>query len=194
MITYADLREKYAHLADEELMAALQLHDRDAHAELYIRHADRLRNWARRRGIQEGDLEEPVQEAMLRVLEECSQFDTARKFLPWIGKIFYHCLSDYFRRSKRFPENAGDLIEGFYQDPTKSLFEAIHLNRCVDQLSDEEWELFHEWKVEGRTLIEISESKHIPQTTVHRRLQHTEQILLECLKAKRRRIGKVSTV
>jgi RNA polymerase sigma factor (sigma-70 family) len=192
MPDYRELHEQYGHLTDEELMVALQKCDRDAHSMLYVRHSERLRSWASRNGVSPGDCEEPVQEAFLRVLKECARFNPARRFSPWLSRIFFNCLKDHFRRSRQAPDNVGHLIEGFYHDPTRSVVDAIYLSGCVDKLSEEDWEFYTEWKIEGQTLKELSESKGIPLTTLHTRLQRAETILKECLESKGGRIPKRS--
>jgi RNA polymerase sigma-70 factor (ECF subfamily) len=183
MAPYRDIDEKHGHRTDEELMADLQGNDREAHSVLYVRHSERLRKWALRRGVPPGDVEDPVQETFLRIFKERARFDASRSFAPWVNRVFYRCLLDYFRRIRHLPESAGHLIEGFYNDQTQSLLDGLYLNGCADRLDEEDWELYVEWKTEGRTLRDLSESTSIPVSSLHRSLQRTEQILRDCLES-----------
>lgn len=76
------------------------------------------------RFIRDPDLvEDLAQETFLRVYEKLDQFDTARRFGPWLFRVGVNLTLDHLRRKKRrgwiglFSEQAGDEFGGRSYDP-----------------------------------------------------------------------------
>jgi len=76
--------------------------DQAAWSELFARYATRLRHWARTavRGLCDADVEDAVQEAMIRLCKEVDKFDRSRGagFHAWFQVMARRCALDLSRK------------------------------------------------------------------------------------------------
>ena len=86
------------------------LKDQAAWTELFTRYEARLRSWAR--AVREADLDDAVQEAMIKLCKEIDKFDRSRGgFHAWFQVMVKRCAIDLSRKS-RAQRKKGDAVGG----------------------------------------------------------------------------------
>ena len=89
---------------DEALMQAYAAGDRRAFRVLFERYAPTLLRVARRHLPGEDDAKEVVQQTLFQLHAARRDFDTSRRFRPWLLTILMNLVRQYYRRRKRRPE------------------------------------------------------------------------------------------
>ena len=98
----ASLSPAIPHLSDAELLIAHVAGDRDAFAELFVRHRGRLRRLAARRTGTPEDADDAVQEAMIKALRAAGSFRHHCAVGSWLHRIVVStCVDQYHRSSTR---------------------------------------------------------------------------------------------
>ena len=87
--------------ADARLVEAARNGDQDAFGELVLRYERRLMRVIGRFIHDREIARDLAQETFLRVYEKLDQFDTSRRFGPWLFRIGVNLTLDYLRRQKR---------------------------------------------------------------------------------------------
>lgn len=130
----SDVLPMSSNVSDARLVESARRGDQNAFGELVRRYEHRLQRVILR-FVRDGELAEDLaQETFLRVFERLEQFDTSRRFGPWLFRIGVNLTLDYLRKCKRrgrwslFSENAEDRMP----DPgTSDPREALDLNQEV---------------------------------------------------------------
>ena len=101
------------------------------------------RYWGRvsclvRRSVRDRSVVEDLcQETFIRAFEKVAQFDIDRSFVPWLMKIAYHQICEYFRRRGRelklVPLDEG-LVQASGQEPSQQVMDRSAMDECIDSL------------------------------------------------------------
>jgi len=100
--------------SDARLVEDARRGDRDAFGDLVLRYERRLIRVIQRFVSDDETARDLAQETFLRVYERLDQYDSARRFGPWLFRIGVNLTLDYLRRKKRrgrwtlFSEGGGE--------------------------------------------------------------------------------------
>jgi len=151
---------------DELLLEHVSRGQRDALAVLYQRHAQSIRNVARRILREEAEADELLQEVFLYISRKAALFDASQgSARSWIYHLTYHRAFDRRRYlALRHFYDIHDLNESAVQDRghyNESMFNYLVVKDLMDKfegyLSPEQRQTIHLHFVEGHSLREISD-------------------------------------
>lgn len=177
--------------ADEALMESFRDGDARAFEQLVARHQRGVYNYLLRSVRDRGRAEELLQEVFLRVVRAKDRYERTAKLTTWLYSIARNLCVDESRRA-RFRNHAsldagrpgkdGDrgqpLLATLAADqvPTDAAAEARTLRErlavAVDQLPDEQREVFLLRQMAGLSFREIGETVGIPENTVKSRMRY----------------------
>ncbi len=188
-------------VTDEALMIRFQSGDRSAFALLVRRHQSPLYNFALRQLRSSAVAEEVVQDAFLRVVHNAAEFKHAAKFSTWLYTITRNLCIDHAR--KRVLRNHPSLDEAKHDQrdggdgPTLgertadaranversavSVEIRERLLAAVDDLPDEQREVFLLREVSNVPFKEIAEIVGVPENTVKSRMRYALERLQAAL-------------
>ena len=171
--------------SDEELMSLVQLGDSKAMTELYRRYSSKLlRYFYRMLYRNEALAQDFLHDLFLRLIERSEQFKAGHRFSTWFYSIAHNmCKNEYRRQSLRGFQNENavepvgdDLHEHFVKREFRSV-----LDQTLDQMDEEDRNLFilrHELEL---TIEEISKMVDCPEGTVKSRLFYLKKKLASAL-------------
>ena len=195
-----DAAASRSEIADEALMIRFQAGDRSAFALLVRRHQSPLYNFALRQLRSPSAAEEVVQDAFVRVVHSAAEFKHAARFSTWLYTITRNLCIDHVR--KRTLRNHPSLDEpkhgeGGADGPTlgertadsRSNVERTavaaeireRLIGAVDELPDEQREVFLLREVSNVPFKEIAEIVGVPENTVKSRMRYALERLQAAL-------------
>jgi RNA polymerase sigma-70 factor (ECF subfamily) len=138
-LTFEELRTDHV-ASDAWLVEQARRGDRDAFGELALRYERRLMR-VLLRFVHDVELAQDLaQETFLRVWERLDQFDTSRRFGPWLFRIGVNLTMDFLRRRKRrgrwalFSDSPSD---GLPDPATADPRQAMELKQEVDTVLEE---------------------------------------------------------
>ena len=184
---------------DEALMLRFQNGDRSAFASLVRRHQAPLYNFAVRLLRSSPAAEEVVQDAFVRVVVNAGEFKHAARFSTWLYAITRNLCIDQVRRrtlrnhpsldeSKRDDGGDGPTLGERTADGRANVERAAvsveireRLVAAVDDLPDEQREVFLLREVSNIPFKEIAEIVGIPENTVKSRMRYALERLQAAL-------------
>jgi RNA polymerase sigma-70 factor (ECF subfamily) len=189
-------------MADEALMVRFQSGDRSAFTQLVRRHQTPLYNFALRQLGTPATAEEVVQDAFVRVVQSAADFKHEARFTTWLYTIVRNLCIDQLR--KRALRRHPSLDEGKRQkdgrdDEGPTLGEQVPDSRAnversatatelrervaaaVDELPDEQREVFLMREVSNLPFKEIAEIVGVPENTVKSRMRYALERLQAAL-------------
>lgn len=129
---------------DQALMRLYQSGDADAFAELYRRHAGRVRSYLLKRTPSAQDADELLQLVFLKLHQARHSYDPRHLVVQWLYVIARHSLIDFYRKKDRPPvlldtqdETAADGPEIPWNAVTGEQRQALEW-RYLDEMSYEE--------------------------------------------------------
>jgi RNA polymerase sigma-70 factor, ECF subfamily len=195
------LSEHHSDAGDEALMARFQGGDRAAFALLVRRHQTPLYNFALRHLASAGAAEEVVQDAFMRVVQNASDFRLTSRFTAWLYTIARNLCIDTLRkraqRKHRSLDEPSSPDEAHAQGPTLGERTADHapsversalslemrsrLLSAIDELSDEQREVFLLREISNLPFKEIAKVVDAPENTVKSRMRYALERLQAAL-------------
>lgn len=171
--------------SDEELMSLVQLGDSKAMTELYRRYSSKLlRYFYRMLYRKEAMAQDFLHDLFLRLIERGEQFKAGHRFSTWLYSIAHNmCKNEYRRQSLREFQNE-DVIERVSEDLHEHFVKhefRTALDRVLDQMDEDDKNLFvlrHELEL---TVEEISKMIDCPEGTVKSRLFYLKKKLANAL-------------
>jgi RNA polymerase sigma-70 factor (ECF subfamily) len=177
------------------LMARAQRGDSDAYVTLLKSITPRIRQLVRRKRpfLEEGDVEDIVQDVLLSIHTVRATYDPARPFVPWLSAIVRHRLADAGRRYVRqgAHEVAVDDLDVTFQSPaanhheetfgdTEALARAIQAlppgqRQAVELLKLRELSLKEASGVTGLSIGALKLATHRAMASLRRTLRGTGQ-------------------
>ncbi|WP_437793108.1 RNA polymerase sigma factor [Sorangium sp. So ce693] len=139
--------------------------------------SDRFRRLARAMRVPAQDVDDVIQDAWLRILENRARIGLARDAAAYVDELVRNVVRNSRRRSRRRQEVIAPLQDEDPSDerpgPEASLIarqRASVLWRFIDKLDDARRTVFIEHELLGRTLAEIAGAHALPENTVKSRL------------------------
>lgn len=166
---------------DAALVARARSGDRDAFGVLVDRYADQARRVARAVLQDPDDADDAAQDAFLAALVKLDQYDSARRFGPWLMRIVANAATD--RRRRRKVRSAVSLDEGLVAGGTRPDImaeRAVLLGRLRDalaELPERRRIAVVLFDVEGYSHAEIAQVLGIPEGTVRSEVFHARRKL-----------------
>lgn len=186
-------------VTDEALMVRFQSGDRSAFTVLVRRHQSPLYNFALRQLRSPSAAEEVVQDAFVRVVHNAVEFKHASRFSTWLYTITRNLCIDHVRKralrnhpsldeSKREPGGDGPTLGERTADGRANVERAAvaieiraRLLSAVDELPDEQREVFLLREVSNVPFKEIAEIVGVPENTVKSRMRYALERLQAAL-------------
>lgn len=166
---------------DAALVARARSGDRDAFGVLVDRYADQARRVARAVLQDPDDADDAAQDAFLAALVKLDQYDSARRFGPWLMRIVANAATD--RRRRRKVRSAVSLDEGLVAGGTRPdvmAERAVLLGRlreALAELPERRRIAVVLFDVEGYSHAEIAQVLGIPEGTVRSEVFHARRKL-----------------
>ncbi len=186
--------------SDELLMDAFRLGDANAFEILVVRHSRGVFNYLLRSVRIQARAEELLQEVLVRVIRSKDRYKRSAKFTTWIYTIARNLCVDESRRARfrehesldaprkgRQPEEGRTLLTSMPADqvPTDEGADAPRLRdrlaRAIDELPDDQREVFLMRQVAGLSFREIGDAVGAPENTVKSRMRYALEKLRQDL-------------
>ncbi|MDX1686883.1 MAG: sigma-70 family RNA polymerase sigma factor [Candidatus Promineifilaceae bacterium] len=179
---------------EEKLIAQAQQGDVTAYNRLVLHYQDIVYNVALRIMKDPGAAEDATQEAFISAYNALKQF-RGGSFKSWLLRIVTNACYDELRRRKRRPQSSLDAITEEIESPSfmaddsigpeerqhqAELIEAVE--RCLEELPDEQRIAAVLCDVEGREYKEIAEITSTSLGTVKSRISRARDKLRDCLR------------
>jgi len=186
-------------VSDEALMIRHQRGDRTAFATLVRRHQTAIFNFALRQLRIRSTAEDVVQETFVRVVQNAAEFKHEARFVTWLYTIARNLCIDQLRKGalRKHPsldearsgaEGDGPTL-GEQTADTKASVEReatgtelrVKIAAAVEQLPDEQREVFLMREVANLPFKEIAEITNVPENTVKSRMRYALERLQAAL-------------
>jgi RNA polymerase sigma-70 factor (ECF subfamily) len=180
-----------AGLSDEGLVERVRGGDYAAFDALYRRYFARIYRFLDRRLSNRADVEETVQEVFINLFSSLDSFRGEAPFAAWTFGLTRRTLANRFKRKRAatvpFPADEAELgEESVSQNDTSAdphlayeLNERLErLQRGVDDLSSDQWELFRLRHLENRSIEEIAQQLAKSEDAVKSHLYRARKVLL----------------
>lgn len=188
-------KEKLQQFSDEDLMEHFQAGYEQAFNLLVARFKDRLHNFLYRYTHDHQDCEDLVQETFLRVYRSRHSYERIAKFSTWMYTIALNLAKSLYKKKKRMttvtihkdesdPEDRPMKLEDSAILQDDSLHEKMcmdHLEKALDELSDDFKEVVVLRDVQQLAYDEIAEITDLPMGTVKSRINRGRAQLQEIL-------------
>ena len=172
---------------DEELARRLQGGDEQALTELMRRYSAKLVRYGRRFLSSDDSIGDVVQDVFISVYENIRDFDSTRRFSPWVYRIAHNAFVDVLRKRSKEPLSLESLEldriipHPLYEDPAEGEKEKeeirVLLERSLSRLTAAQREVVDLYYFEDFTYQEIADILRIPIGTVGIRLSRAKQAL-----------------
>jgi RNA polymerase sigma-70 factor, ECF subfamily len=189
-------------MPDEALMLAFARGEEAAFATLLSRHEQPVLRFVSRFVRDPSQAEELTQEVFLRVCKVAERYTAEARFTTWLYTIARNLCIDASRRQKHRPVIAHPSTQDedddrswldTFSDPSAALASSqtmrhefrVHLQRALDQLPDEQREVFIMREITGLKFREIADILSISENTVKSRMRYALQSLRDALCAYR---------
>lgn len=177
---------------DEDLARLVQKGDMGALTTLITRYEGKLLRYGRRLLPHEHNIEDTVQDVFVSVYQNIKDYDSTRKFSPWIYRIAHNAFVSVLRAKIRGPVYLEDfdriIPHAVYEDPIAKEKESeemrVLIEKGIDQLSPIYREIVLLYYFEDLSYQEISDVLHIPMGTVSVRLARARETLKKQLSSK----------
>lgn len=171
--------------ADEELARLVQDDDQRALAVLMDRYIAKLLRYGHRFLSSEDDIADVVQDVFVAAYQNIRDFDSTKRFSPWIYRIAHNAFVDALRRKAKGPVYGLDfdrvVPHPIYEDPMEGEKEKermrVLLEKHLDELPVSYREIVDLHYFENFKYQEIANILHIPIGTVGIRLSRARQML-----------------
>lgn len=184
------MSERRSDASDEALMTRFQSGDRGAFTLLVRRHQTPLYNFALRHLRSPGAAEEVVQDAFMRVVQSASDFRQTSRFTAWVYTIARNLCIDVLRKRTQRQHRSLDESAGPEDGHGSSLGERTadrtanversalsleirtRLLSAIDELPDDQREVFLLREISNLPFKEIAEVVGAPENTVKSRMRY----------------------
>lgn len=171
--------------SDEELARLVGQGDEAAFAELMDRYTGKLLRYGRRLLPHEDNIGDIVQDVFITVYRNIQDFDTTRRFSPWIYRIAHNAFVDVIRKQAKDPLFYFDfdrvIPHPVYEDPVDREKESeemrVLITKGLETLSPSYREVIDLYYFEDFSYKEIADILHIPIGTVGIRLNRARAAL-----------------
>ena len=128
--------------------------------------------------------EDVVQESLIRCWRDLPSLREPERFEMWQRRILMHCITDEFRRSRRFEAQVRVLrAEPVDADAATALEDRDRLERAFSRLSVEHRAILTLRHLQGLTLAEVAATLDIPLGTAKSRLHYASESMRAAITA-----------
>lgn|SRR5665213_385873 len=175
---------------DESLAQLVQTGDHQALSVLMDRYTTKLLRYGHRFLASDDDISDIVQDVFVTVYQNIQDFDSTRRFSPWIYRIAHNAFVDALRRKTKGPVYGLDfdlvVPHPIYEDPEENEKEKeemrVLLVGHLNDLPPSYREIVDLYYFEDFKYQEIADVLHIPIGTVGIRLSRARQTLKRSMK------------
>ena len=186
-------------VSDEALMIRHQRGDRTAFATLVRRHQTPIFNFALRQLRIRSTAEDVVQETFVRVVQNAAEFKHEARFVTWLYTIARNLCIDHLRKGalRKHPsldearsgadgdgptlgEQTADTKASVEREATGNELR-VKIAAAVEELPDEQREVFLMREVANLPFKEIAEITNVPENTVKSRMRYALERLQAAL-------------
>jgi RNA polymerase sigma factor (sigma-70 family) len=145
---------------EESLIQACCENRRDAQEQLYKKYFPLGYNMCQKRGINEDQALEIINDGFLKVFKKIHTFRHEGSFEGWVRRVFFHALADYYKKVDHgvpliFPEIFPDNESGFAEVPI--LYGSNDLiQEALNKIPESSREAFRLFALEGYSHQEIA--------------------------------------
>ena len=168
-------------MSDGDAIRKCREGDRDAFRDLVTRYQTEAVGHAVAILGNRDDALDAVQEAFIDAFQALAQFDTTRRFYPWLYAILRNRCFKILATRKRHQAESTDDLEILAPSPGMSREELLLLERGLVALSPEHREIITLKHLDGLSYEELAARLDIPVGTVMSRLHHARKNLREKL-------------
>ncbi len=175
-----------AHRQDVEWVRSVRQGDTSAYAYLVDRHGPVLHRTLRRFFRDDADVEDVLQEALVRAFKNLDRYDPTREFYPWLRKIAVNlALNELDKRKRRHEVSDEALAERASGANSDADLRAREVQTAVDRALDDlppAWAaVFRLRNFEELSYAEIAATLDVPMGTVMSQLARARARLAEAL-------------
>lgn len=180
---------RFDEMTDEQVAYAAQKGDATAFATLVSRYESRLLRYAKRLLNSQEDAQDVVQESFIKAYRYLNEFDTSKRFSPWIYRIVHNESINYGKARKSWlsfvdwdellPLGGGEIV-----DDMEAIRQKIDMEKMLDALDLKYREVLTLYYIEGMEYADIAEVLHIPIATVGVRLRRARQNIKKIYEAR----------
>ena len=172
---------------DEALVDRVRGGDTAAFDALYRRYFARIYRFLDRRLNNRADVEETVQEVFINLFSSLDGFRGEAPFAAWVFGLTRRTLANRFKRKRAatvpLPADDAELLEDGVPATDPHLAYEFNerlqrLQRGVDELSTDQWELFRLRHLENRSIEEIAQQLAKSEDAVKSHLYRARKVLL----------------
>ena len=153
--------------------------------------SSRLQNFIRKRVADQGDAEDILQEVMYELVEAYRLVNPIEHIGAWLFQVARNRIADSFRKKR--PEPLSDSMEGAWEDllpspdagPEAAYARSVlleELEDALDELPEEQREVFVAHEVEGRSFKELAAESGLSVNTLLSRKRYAVLHLRERLR------------
>jgi RNA polymerase sigma-70 factor (ECF subfamily) len=175
--------------SDEALVERVRGGDCSAFDALYRRYFARIYRFLDRRLNNRADVEETVQEVFINLFSSLDGFRGEAPFAAWVFGLTRRTLANRFKRKRAatvpLPADDAELLDenGSARDADPHLAYEFNerlerLQRGVEDLSSDQWELFRLRHLENRSIEEIAQQLAKSEDAVKSHLYRARKVLL----------------
>jgi len=122
--------------SDEEIARTIQQGDREVFGVLVERYEEKLLRYGKRFLARKEDITDIVQDVFVSAYQNLQNFDTTKRFSPWIYRIAHNAFINGLRRNERsaIPIDFDTLLSHpVYEDPAESEREQNEMRALIDR-------------------------------------------------------------
>lgn len=185
---YLHCMTSYSELSDEELVKAIRLKEREWYGEIIRRYETKLTHYLRKFIRDHDELEDVLQEVFIKAYRNLFDFNTDRKFSPWIYRIAHNQalnqIKKYSKESFSIDEKEWEIIDE-KMDLKKEVDRSIakeQIEKALSQLKEKYREPLVLFFFEEKTYEEIADIIKAPTSSVGTLIARGKNQLKEYLK------------
>ncbi len=168
---------------DEVIAGRVQAGDADAFGDLIVRYEEKLRRYGRRFLSNPQDIEDLVQDVMIKTYTNIQSFNTELRFSPWIYRIAHNTFVNALKKQSRLGYNIFDVDTFLPQLHASETADGAaiaaelgeEMEQYLNQLDPKYREPLVLFFYEELTYQEISDVLRIPVTTVGVRINRAKE-------------------
>ncbi len=156
---------------------------------LYQRFSDNLLGVALRYVKRKEDAEDILQEAFVKIFFKIKELDDLESFNSWIKKIVINESLNYYKKKKRektesiddTEKNNEEVLIDNSKDINSTIYDKSNLEYALNQLDNEQKQIFNLYAIDGYKHKEISELLNINESTTRQKYKRAREKIKKTL-------------
>ncbi len=177
-----------SNLTDEQLVVVVRESDKEMYSEIIRRYSSKIGHYLRKFIRNSDELEDVLQNVFIKAYQNLYDFNTNRKFSPWLYRIAHN---EALNNLKKYKKEKFSLDETEWEiadekinlkDSLDNKFLKEDIEKGLAQMKDKYREVLILYFFEEKTYEEISEIMRVPVSTVGVLLMRGKEFLKQILK------------